>query len=244
MAYEAEKAAYDEYGFVIVRNLLDPADFAALRDNLDRYVREVVPTLPDTEAFFHERGRPETLKQLNRMGHDAWFRDYVQHPRWKALAEALVGEPCTVDQPEWFNKPPGTRHVTPPHQDNYYFCLEPSHVVTLWMALDAVDAENGCLRYVEGSHLRGYRRHVRSKILGFSQGDRRLHGRRLHARGGRDHATGRRGRPSRDDDSPRRCQPLGDAASPFVCDGLSRCLLPSRRCRLRPLPRLRPRPAL
>lgn len=170
MVYEAEKTAYDECGFVIVRNLLDPADFAALRDNLDRYVRDVVPTLPDTEAFYHERGRPETLKQLNRMGHDAWFRDYVQHPRWKTLAEALVGEPCTVDQPEWFNKPPGTRHVTPPHQDNYYFCLEPAHVVTLWMALDPVDAENGCLRYVEGSHLHGYRRHVRSKILGFSQG--------------------------------------------------------------------------
>ena len=26
----------------------------------------------------------------------------------------------------------------------------------MWLALDPVDAENGCLRYVDGSHLRGY----------------------------------------------------------------------------------------
>jgi len=170
MAFESEKAEYDTRGFVIVRNFLGPTEFAELKDNLDRYVHEVVPTLPETEAFFQDRSRPETLKQLNRMGVDPWFRKYVHHPKWTALATALVGEPVNVDQPEWFNKPPQTRHVTPPHQDNYYFCLEPQNVVTLWLAIDPVDAENGCLRYVEGSHRHGYRRHVRSKILGFSQG--------------------------------------------------------------------------
>ena len=75
-----------------------------------------------------------------------------------------------ADQPEWFNKPPGTNHVTPPHQDNYYFCLAPSNVVTIWLAMDSVDAENGCLRYVDGSHRNGFRKHAKSNILGFSQG--------------------------------------------------------------------------
>lgn len=44
------------------------------------------------------------------------------------------------------------------------------NVLTLWLALDPVDAENGCLRYVDGSHLRGYRKHAKSQFLGFSQG--------------------------------------------------------------------------
>jgi len=170
MPFELEKQSYDQHGFVIVRQLLGDADFAELRENLDRYVREVVPALPDTEAFYQDRARPETLKQLQRMGCDPFFRETMRHPRWTALAEALVGEPVSADQPEWFNKPPGTNHVTPPHQDNYYFCLAPPHVVTIWLALDSVDAENGCLRYVAGSHQRGYRIHAKSKILGFSQG--------------------------------------------------------------------------
>lgn len=38
------------------------------------------------------------------------------------------------------------------------------------MALDRVDAENGCLRYVPGSHRKGFRTHGASPVLGFSQG--------------------------------------------------------------------------
>lgn len=168
--YEVEKQHYDRHGFVVIRNLLAAADFDELRNQLDRYVRDVVPTLADVDAFYQDRARPETLKQLQRMACDPFFRDYVSHPRWTALAEALVGEPVTADQPEWFNKPAGTNHVTPPHQDNFYFSLTPANVVTIWLALDPVDAENGCLRYVDGSHLRGFRPHAKSKILGFSQG--------------------------------------------------------------------------
>src|SRR5262249_27210755 len=114
--------------------------------------------------------RPETLKQLQRMGCDPYFAAYQHNPRWVAMAETLLGEPAAADQPEWFNKPPGSNHVTPPHQDNFYFCLTPPSVLTIWMAIDDVDTENGCLRYVTGSHRRGLRTHARSKILGFSQG--------------------------------------------------------------------------
>jgi phytanoyl-CoA hydroxylase len=104
------------------------------------------------------------------MGCDPFFESYRQHPRWVAVAKTLLGEPAVAEQPEWFNKPPGTHHVTPPLQDNYYFCLTPPNVLTIWLALDDVDAENGCLRYLSSSHARGFRTHARSSILGFSQG--------------------------------------------------------------------------
>lgn len=164
------KATFDRDGFVVVRGFLPHDELQELRQHLDRYIRDIVPRLPDGDAFFDDRSRPETLKQMQRMGHDPYFADYSRHPRWVELAQTLLGELAACDQPEWFNKPPGTNHVTPPHQDNYYFCLAPASVVTIWMALDPVDAENGCLRYVAGSHREGFRKHARSKILGFSQG--------------------------------------------------------------------------
>ena len=126
MAFEMEKQQYDTHGFVLVRQFLKDADLTDLRNNLARYIRDVVPGLPDSDAFYQDRAKPETLKQMQRMGCDPWFLDYAQNPRWKELADALIGEPSTSDQPEWFNKPPGTNHVTPPHQDNYYFCLAPA----------------------------------------------------------------------------------------------------------------------
>lgn len=170
MSFDPLKPEYDAAGFVIVRQLLSGSEFQTLRTELDRYIREVVPTLPDQDAFFLDRSRPETLKQMQHMQGDAFFADYTRHPVWKSLAETLIGEEAHCDTPEWFNKPPGVESPTPPHQDNYYFCLNPPNVITIWMALDDVDEENGCLRYVPGSHQRGIRSHARSNILGFSQG--------------------------------------------------------------------------
>ncbi len=168
--FDTEKQQYDRDGFVVVKEFLAGAALAELQDNLDRYVRDVVPTLGDGEAFYDDRSRPETLKQMQRMGSDPYFADYTLQPEWNALASALVGESVYAEEPQWFNKPPGTRHVTPPHQDNFYFSLAPANVLTMWLALDKVDAENGCLRYLAGSHRDGFRPHARSQVLGFSQG--------------------------------------------------------------------------
>ena len=164
------KQAYDRNGFVVVREFLRGDDLAELTTNLDRYICEVVPTLLDSDAFYHDRDRPETLKQMQHMGQDAFFNQYRRHPLWNELAELLVGEPVDPQDPEWFNKPPGTEHPTPPHQDNYYFCMKPPNVATLWVAIDESDEENGCLRYVRGSYRQGTRPHNASQVLGFSQG--------------------------------------------------------------------------
>jgi phytanoyl-CoA hydroxylase len=168
-ATEDDKSRYDRDGFVVVRQWLSPAAFAELRGHIDRYIRDVVPGLPDADAFYDDRGRPETLKQMQRMEQDPFFAAYRHHPTWNAMAEALLGEPAHADGVEWFNKPIGTHHVTPPHQDNFYFSLRPPQVLTVWLALDPVDEENGCLRYVRGSHLKGVRPHRRTATLGFSQ---------------------------------------------------------------------------
>jgi phytanoyl-CoA hydroxylase len=164
------KRDFDRDGFVVVRNFVSEADLAELHRELDRYIRDVVPALPDTAVFYQDRSRPETLKQLQHMGCDPFFESYRQRPRWQQLASELIGEESHAQEPEWFNKPPSTDHRTPPHQDNFYFCLRPANVATLWLALDAIDSENGCLRYVAESHQHDIRPHGRTAILGFSQG--------------------------------------------------------------------------
>ena len=164
------QATYARDGFVVVRNFLTPDELSKLCGSLERYIREEVPSLPDSSAFFHDRERPETLKQLQHID-DENLVSYVHDKRWVDLAETLIGEPVRAqERPEWFNKPPGIDHTTPPHQDNYYFCLTPASVTTIWVALDPTTEANGALRYVQGSHTQGIRPHGATKVLGFSQG--------------------------------------------------------------------------
>src|SRR6185295_199941 len=140
MGFEQYKKDYERDGYVIVRNFLGKDEFNELKNNLDRYVRDVVPGLPESGAFYHDRSRPETLKQMQLLGqYDPFFKRYDDHPLWRELGETLIGEKMDLDQTEWFNKPPGIEHPTPPHQDNYYFCLRPPNVLTVWLAIDPVD---------------------------------------------------------------------------------------------------------
>ena len=42
------------------------------------------------------------------------------------------------------------------HQDASYWPLTPSKAVTVWLAIDGADRENGCMRFVAGSHWKGH----------------------------------------------------------------------------------------
>jgi phytanoyl-CoA hydroxylase len=162
---------FDRDGHVCVRGFLAGGELEELRANLERYIREIVPGLPGSEAFFEDAGRRETLKQMQNMQeHDGFFDEFCRRASNVQLAETLLGEAVVSQGVEYFCKPPGIGKATPPHQDGYYFCIEPNHAVTLWIALDRVDEENGCLHYVTGSHRRGIRPHGASRVLGFSQG--------------------------------------------------------------------------
>src|SRR5881394_2423956 len=103
MDFTSLKPAYDRDGFVIVRQLLAPEEFAELTRELDRYIRDVVPTLPDKHAFYEDKQQRQTLKQLQHIDVDPFFREYKNHPTWSALARALVGEEVESMGPEWFN---------------------------------------------------------------------------------------------------------------------------------------------
>ena len=175
MGHSNDTAVRDQFardGFVNLQAFLSPAQVAEVLANVERFIRDVVPAAPDTDVFYEDRERPETLKQLIRVHHhDDYFRCLLEEGTFPETAARLLGEPVRPVNQQVFIKPPGgASRATPPHQDGFYFHLKPCAATTLWLALDDVDAENGCLRYVRGSHRHGVRPHRRTGTLGFSQG--------------------------------------------------------------------------
>ena len=158
-------------GFVAMHQFVSGEELTELLAHVDRFIRDIVPQLPPEQVFYEDKDNPATLKQIQRMGdHDPWFRELFTDGRFREVAECLLNGPVMPKNMQYFNKPPGVGQPTPPHQDGYYFMLDPCDAVTMWFALDDVDEENGCVRYVRGSHRRGMRDHARTKTLGFSQG--------------------------------------------------------------------------
>jgi len=162
---------YEEDGYVIIRGLFTADQFQELNSNLDRYVRDVVPTLPKDQAFFDDYSKPETLRKMQSLNrHDAWFAKFMKEGPHVAVQTHLMRDQAVPQGLEWFDKLPYDTNATPAHQDGYYWNRTPDIAGGIWIALDPVDRENGCMWYERGSHKRGIKPHGASGVLGFSQG--------------------------------------------------------------------------
>ncbi|MEE2715577.1 MAG: phytanoyl-CoA dioxygenase family protein [Verrucomicrobiota bacterium] len=161
---------FERDGFVAQSSFYSGDELLSIEDALRRFIAERVPSLRPEHVFYEDKADRATLKQIQRLHeHDGFFADLFSD-KPKKLAQELLGEPVIGKNLQYFNKPPGAGQATPAHQDGYYFMLQPCHALTMWMALDAANEENGCVRYLAGSHVHGMRSHARTQTLGFSQG--------------------------------------------------------------------------
>ena len=163
-------AAFRKDGFVHVERFLDPGESQELEANLASFILKIVPTLPKAEAMYEDYGAPESLKYIGHLGITPYFAAFLKNSKVRELAGALLNEAVIPESISFFNKPARRGSPTPPHQDGFYFCLVPNAALTVWIALDDVDEENGAIHYWKRSHLGGVLPHNASHVLGFSQG--------------------------------------------------------------------------
>ena len=177
------RAAFLEHGFIVIRGFMSAVDVAACRAALSELIGAMrsggAKDGVGADAMYDDAARFDTLKQIQHLdAHSEHFAKLMTH-RMRPLCAVLLGEDAVAQNMQFFNKPPRRHYAdgdssksTPPHQDGFYFMLDPrdAHLAcTMWLALDDATRENGCLRYTLGSAQRGMRSHDYSGIMGFSQ---------------------------------------------------------------------------
>ena len=156
-------------GYLVIRGFFDQRQTDCMLDNVRRYIAKVVPTIEQEHVYRAEKDDDETIFRLELMDvHDDWFDRLNHDDRVTSLAKELLQDKLVYHRVALFDKLPRGGEATPPHQDGYYFRLKPNEAITCWLPLDPVDAGNGCIRYVPGSHREPVRDHVASETFGFS----------------------------------------------------------------------------
>lgn len=172
--FNARKLSEDFHadGYLRINPLYSHDETGRINAELDRFLRDGVPHMPANQVYYEDKNDSTSIKQLQKLfDHDAYFHDMMFNGPIRRLAEIALGGDVEPINMQYFNKPPGIGLATPPHQDGYFFHLDPPLAVTGWLALEDVDHENGCIHYVRGSHqVDGYRPHTSTGVLGFSQG--------------------------------------------------------------------------
>ena len=148
---------FDERGFLAGLELLGADEVEQLKGRLQwicDHLRELKDSLYEVESAWLERPDEVVLHFLGAWRVDELFHDLVFHPGATVpMAQALGVGKLRFWHDQVFFKPPRHAGVVPWHQDySYWTRTEPACHGTVFIALDDMDVENGCLEYVPGSH--------------------------------------------------------------------------------------------
>src|ERR671914_1452748 len=80
------------------------------------------------------------------------FARLIRHPRLIEAVSQIIGPDLLVWSCGFFIKEAGSKSYVSWHQDLNYWGLDGDDEVTAWLALTPATVENGCMRFVPGSH--------------------------------------------------------------------------------------------
>ena len=151
-------------GFLTVEELLTSDEVQALESHTDRIAAGKADHIPDTSTWFEEgheaSDAPEqervlsVFKLFNLAVYDQIMWQHVTHPKIVEIVSELLGtENIKMYGDQLFMKPPEKGSAIPWHQDSASWCdIFPMDLVTAWTAIDHAGEDNGCLRFVPGTH--------------------------------------------------------------------------------------------
>ena len=84
--------------------------------------------------------------------HDERFLKYCFNSEILNIIEQLIGNNFALWNSSFFAKPAFNGYATPWHQDGQYWPIKPLATCSVWLALDDATSENGCLKFIKGSH--------------------------------------------------------------------------------------------
>ena len=134
---------YNAKGYIVPLDVLTPAEVAEHR------------------AYFEQLLAKTLAKGWNNYAINGWqtrcpgIYDLVTHPRILDYVQDLLGETLICWATHYFAKLPGDGKRVSWHQDASYWPLTPSKTVTVWLAIDDTDVENGAMTVIPGSHVHG-----------------------------------------------------------------------------------------
>lgn len=149
----AQVQSFQDNGYIYLRQLADSNDAEAYRQSISAAVNRL-----NTESrAMHERDTygKAFLQIMNIWLKDDAVRKFSLSERFAKVAAKLLGvEKVRMYHDQALYKEPGGG-PTPWHQDQYYWPLDTTNTVTLWMPLVDIDESMGILTFAEGSHKDG-----------------------------------------------------------------------------------------
>lgn len=156
---------YERKGFFILKKFLNKNEIKNCSKSLELYAKKYKPK-KNRKINFAKNNYINSIHDLERW---IWVKNLRKKFKKKYFIEKVIGSKPKNFGSEYFAKPPKYGLKSPPHQDNFYWCINNNKGITVWISLDKASKKNGGVYYYEGSHKLGLLNHKPSFAPGSSQ---------------------------------------------------------------------------
>ena len=148
-----DSGRYSAEGFCLFRDVLNEADIAETRAELDIMLAD----LPERQVVYNDGedkevdARPEYLTEPHPK-HPFWL-ELCRHPRVLDAVETVLGPDLILIMSHLIVKRAEDGLPVAWHQDNtYWHSVQGTDVTTVWLAIDDTDRANGCMQVIPCTH--------------------------------------------------------------------------------------------
>ncbi|MAQ80090.1 MAG: phytanoyl-CoA dioxygenase family protein [Pseudomonadota bacterium] len=147
MLTDKELKIYQRDGLVVPHYRLDHKTVQTLRQALDILLKNN----PDADQNIMICPHLKSYGPQAIQGDAIWL-DIAKRSDILDLISQVAGNDIILWGTTLFGKPANSGQIIPWHQDALHWPIEPKATTTVWIAIDECTKENGCLRFIPGSH--------------------------------------------------------------------------------------------
>lgn len=160
------KNSYDRDGFVILRNFFDKNTISSINKDLIKLIEKKFKS--SHKRYVNKVGKTE-INSLHNIQGWHWSKKLQKNKKLRSIVRKLLEEKIQDFGSELFAKPSKLGMAVPIHQDNYFWCLNSHKALTVWIAIEKSNKNNGGIYYFKKSHKLGLLEHSPSFTPGTSQ---------------------------------------------------------------------------
>jgi ectoine hydroxylase-related dioxygenase (phytanoyl-CoA dioxygenase family) len=160
------KQLFDKDGFLVIKNFFSKDDISNIRESLENY--ETYSEIKKKDIVWEDE-LSEKFKYIQNINYYIPECNRLITKSLLSTVSKLLGEDCYFVNMEIHNKAPFIGTITPAHQDNFYFKLNPASALTAYIPIEKHYADiNGGLQFLIGSNKLEVVDHTASKVRAFS----------------------------------------------------------------------------
>ena len=161
------RSFYDKNGYIVIRKFINKEKADNINDKLTEYLKKNSQKLKGRKINYVKNTK--LVSSVHNLENIKEIKNFSIKKKLLRMSSYFLREKSKNFGSELFAKPARYGKSVPIHQDNYYWNINNTKGITIWISLNGSNKKNGALSYYKKSHKIGLLEHTNSFVPGSSQ---------------------------------------------------------------------------